>query len=237
MIPVSANADKGTSTIATMGVQMRIDIYSDTVCPWCFLGKRRFELALEQRPQYEPRVTWRPFELNPELSWEGVERGPYLASKVGDAARVAEMEAGLVRHGEVVGLSFRFDRIGRVPNSRRSHLLIALAGRRGLQSRVMDRVMRAYFEEGVDIGEVDELARLGGECGLDEREVRSALILRSGQDGVVAAERHASVLGITGVPTYVFDGQYTLSGAQEPPILARIFDQVTDFAAGREAAS
>ena len=201
------------STIPTMGMQMRIDIYSDTVCPWCFLGKRRFELALGQRPQYEPRVTWRPFELNPELPWEGMERAPYLASKLGDPARVAEMEATLLRHGEAVGLNFHFDRIQRVPNSRRSHLLIALAGRRGLQSEVMDRVMRAYFEEGIDIGEVDELARLGADCGLDEREARSALILRSGQDGVVAAERHASVLGITGIPTYVFDGQYTISGS------------------------
>jgi predicted DsbA family dithiol-disulfide isomerase len=216
---------------------MRIDIYSDTVCPWCFLGKRRFELALGQRPQYEPRVTWRPFELNPELPWEGVERGPYLASKMGDGARVAEMEAVLVRHGEGVGLHFRFDLIQRIPNSRRSHLLIALAGRRGLQSPVKDRIMRAYFVEGVDIGEVDELARLGAECGLDEREARAALVLRSGQDGVVAAERHAAVLGITGVPTFVFDGQYTLSGAQEPPILAKVFDQVMDFAAGREAAT
>jgi predicted DsbA family dithiol-disulfide isomerase len=215
---------------------MRIDIYSDTVCPWCFLGKRRFELALGLRPQYEPRVTWRPFELNPDLPWEGVERAGYLASKMGDAARVAEMDATLVRHGEAIGLNFRFDLIQRVPNSRRSHLLIALAGRRGLQAKIKDRVMQAYFQEGVDIGDVDELVRLGTECGLVERESRAALILRVGQDGVVAAERHATVLGITGVPTYVFDGQYTISGAQEPSTLARIFDQVMDFAAAREAA-
>ena len=171
---------------------MRIDIYSDTVCPWCYLGKRRFELALAQRPRYEPRVTWRPFELNPELPSEGVVRAAYLACKLGDAAAVAEMEATVSRHGEAVGL----------------------------QSPVQDRVMRAYFEQGVD-----------------EREAQSALILRAGQDGVVAAERHAAVLGISGVPTYVFDGQYTLSGAQEPPAMAKIFDQVAEFAAGREATS
>jgi predicted DsbA family dithiol-disulfide isomerase len=216
---------------------MRIDIYSDTVCPWCFLGKRRFELALGLRPQYEPRVAWRPFELNPDLPWEGVERTGYLASKMGDAARVAEMDATLVRHGEAIGLNFRFDLIKRVPNSRRSHLLIALAGRRGLQAKIKDRVMQAYFEEGVDIGDVDELVRLGTECGLAEGESRAALILRVGQDGVVAAERHATVLGITGVPTYVFDGQYTISGAQEPSTLARIFDQVLEFAAAREPTS
>jgi predicted DsbA family dithiol-disulfide isomerase len=222
--------------MSNMGRHMRIDIYSDTVCPWCFLGKRRFELALGRRPQYEPRVTWRPFELNPDLPWEGVERAPFLAAKVGDAARIAAVDETLVGLGAAVGVRFRFDLIQRMPNTRRSHLLIAHAARHRIQGKVKDRVMQAYFEEGVDIGEVDELARLGAECGLSEREIRSALVLREGQDGVVAAERHASVLGISGVPTFVFDGQYTISGAQEPEALAKILDQVAEFAAAREAA-
>ena len=217
--------------------EMRIDIYSDTVCPWCFLGKRRFDLALGQRPQYEPRVIWRPFELNPDLPWEGVERAPYLAAKVGDTAQIAAAEKTLVELGSAIGLEFRFDLIQRMPNTRRSHLLIAHAARHGLQGRVKDRVMKAYFEEGTDIGELDELVRLGAECGLQERQTRAALILREGQDGVVAAERHASVLGINGVPTFVFDAQYTISGAQEPAALLKILDQVAEFAAAREAMS
>jgi predicted DsbA family dithiol-disulfide isomerase len=220
-----------------MNPQMRIDIYSDTVCPWCFLGKRRFELALAERRQYEPRVTWRPFELNPDLPWEGVERASYLAAKIGDAARIAAMEEILVRHGEAIGLHFRFDLIKRMPNSRRSHLLIAHAARHGLQAGVKDRVMQAYFQEGVDIGDMEELVRLGVESGLAEREARSALVLREGQDGVVAAERHATAIGISVVPTFIFDGQYTLSGAQEPTNMARILDQVAEFAAAREAAT
>ena len=97
--------------------------------------------------------------------------------------------------------------------------------------------MRAYFEEGCDIGESEELVRLGVEVGLAENECRSALVLRAGQDGVVAAERHAAVLGISGVPTYIFDGQYTISGAQEVGIFARVFDQVAEFAATRGVAS
>ncbi len=218
-----------------MTAPMRIDIYSDTVCPWCFLGKRRFELALAERPQYEPRVTWRPFELNPDMPWDGVERRDYLAAKIGDPARVAALEGNLARHGEAVGLQFRFDLIQRVPNSRRSHLLIAHAGRHGLQGEVKDRVMRAYFQEGVDIGDPEELVRLGVESGLSEREARCALVLREGQDGIVAAERHAGVIGVTAVPTYIFDGQYTLSGAQEPANLARVLDQVAELAAAREA--
>jgi predicted DsbA family dithiol-disulfide isomerase len=215
---------------------MRIDIYSDTVCPWCFVGKRRFELALELRPLYEPQVTWRPFELNPDLPWEGADRAEYLAAKIGDASRIAAMQDNLMRLGEAIGLQFRFDLIRRVPNTRRSHLLIAHAGRRGLQSQLKGRLMQAYFQEGADIGDVEELVRLAAQVGLPERESRSALVLREGQDGVVAAERHATVLGITGVPTFVFNGQYTISGAQEPAALAQVLDQVVELAAAREVA-
>jgi predicted DsbA family dithiol-disulfide isomerase len=219
-----------------MTAQMRIDIYSDTVCPWCFLGKRRFELALAQRPYLEPRVAWRPFELNPDMPWEGVERAAYLTAKVGGPDRVAALEEALTQQGEAIGIRFRFDLIKRMPNSRRSHLLIAHAARYGLQARVKDRLMQAYFEQGSDIGELDELVRLGVEAGLGEREARAALVLREGQDGVVAAERHAGTLSITSVPTYIFDGQYTLAGAQEPSNMVRILDQVAEFAAAREAA-
>jgi predicted DsbA family dithiol-disulfide isomerase len=216
---------------------MRIDIYSDTVCPWCYLGKRRFELAVAARPQFEPRVAWRPFELNPDMPSEGVDRATYLTARVGDAARVAELEAELERQGAGSGIAFRFDLIQRVPNTRLSHLLIAHAARRGRQALVKERIMRAYFEEGGDIGEIEELVRLGVEVGLGENECRSALVLRAGQDGVVAAERHASVLGITGVPTYIFDGQYVLSGAQDMGTLTRVFEQVAGFAAARDIAS
>ncbi len=216
---------------------MRIDIFSDTVCPWCYLGKRRFELALAARPQYEPRVTWRPFELNPDMPIEGLDYAAFIAAKMAEDPALAERHAELVRLGEASGIKFRFDLIGRVPNTRRSHLLIAHAARFGLQGRVKDRIMQAYFEEGCDIGDLEELVRLGVEAGLIEAEIRNVLILRVGQDGVVAAERHAAVLGITGVPTFVFDGQYTISGAQEVATFARVFDQVAEFAAARGVAS
>jgi len=219
-----------------MTAKMRIDVYSDTVCPWCFLGKRRFELALVERPQYEPRIIWRPYELNPDMPWEGVERAAYLSAKIGDAARVAALEETLMRHGAAIGLKFRFDLIERMPNSRRSHLLIAHAARHGLQDEVKDRLMRAYFQEGTDIGDVGELVRLGVGAGLSEHETRCALVLRQGQDGIVAAERHATVIGIAAVPTFIFDRQYTLSGAQEPSHMVQILDQVAQLAAAREAA-
>ena len=189
------------------------------------------------RPQYEVHITWRPFELNPEVPVEGVDSATFNAAKAVDLERAAEANAELERLGEASGIDFRFDLIQRVPNTRRSHLLIALAARSGLQGAVKDRIMRAYFEEGCDIGDPEELVRLGAEAGLAEGAARNALILRVGQDGVVAAERHAQVLGITGVPTFIFDGTYTISGAQEVQIFARVFDQVAEFASARGVAS
>jgi len=115
-------------------------------------------------------------------------------------------------------------------------LLIAHAARCGLQGEAAERVMQAYFEEGCDIGDVEELVRLGVEVGLPEHETRAAVVLRAGQDGVVAAERHASVLGITGVPTFISDRQYTISGAQEVDTFVKVIDQVAEYAAARELA-
>jgi predicted DsbA family dithiol-disulfide isomerase len=217
-----------------MIVPMRIDIFSDTVCPWCFLAKRRFGLALAERPQYEPRITWRAFELNLDFPTEGVDRQWYIANRVGDPERFAQTQETLVALGQAVGIDFRFERIRLVPNTRRTHLLILHARRAGLQSAVKERIMRAYFEEGADIGDVEVLVGLGVEAGLAENDARNAIVLRAGQDSVVAAERHAAALGITGVPTYVFDGKYTMSGAQEISTLTRVLDQVADMAATRD---
>jgi predicted DsbA family dithiol-disulfide isomerase len=212
---------------------MRIDIFSDTICPWCYLGKRRLQLAVAARPQYEITMTWRPFELNPDLPLAGVERAAYLSTRGGDPALAAESQTQLERMGLASGIQFRFDLMTRVPNSRRSHLLIAQAARSGLQAEVKDRLLRAYFEEGRDIGEVDELVQIAADAGLSADVVRRALIVRAGQDGVVAAERHAQVMGITSVPTFIFEGQYTLSGAQEVGVFAQVLDQVSELAGAK----
>src|SRR5258705_3323528 len=142
---------------------MRIDIYSDTVCPWCYLGKRRFELALAARPQHEPRVTWRPFELNPDMPPEGVDRAIYLARKIGPPELVAEAHAELGRQGRASGIEFRFDLIQRMPNTRRSHLLMAHAARRGRQTAGLGRVLRGHFADGCDHDGTPGPVRLGGQ--------------------------------------------------------------------------
>ena len=214
---------------------MRIDIFSDTVCPWCYLGKRRLHLAVASRPQYEFSLTWRPFELNPDMPLEGMDRSAYLAMRGLNTPRFIESQNELERLGAQSGIEYRFDLVKRVPNSRFSHLLIAHAARLGLAAEVKERIMRGYFEQGRDIGEIEELVALAEEVGLDADRARHALIVRIGQDGVVASERHAHVLGITGVPTFVFDGQYTLAGAQEVGVFAQVLDQVAELASSKSA--
>ncbi|HEY2683950.1 MAG TPA: DsbA family oxidoreductase [Steroidobacteraceae bacterium] len=214
---------------------MRIDIFSDTVCPWCYLGKRRLHLAVLSRPQYEFSLTWRPFELNPEMPLEGMDRTAYLSLRGLNTPRFIESQNELQRLGAASGIDYRFDLIKRVPNSRFSHLLIAHAARFGLAAEVKERIMKGYFEEGRDIGDVEQLAQLAKDVGLSADRARHALVLRIGQDGVVASERHAHVLGITGVPTFVFDGQYTLAGAQEVGVFAQILDQVAEMASAKGA--
>ena len=204
---------------------LRIDVYADTVCPWCYLGKRRLAVALAARAHHAPNVTWRPFELNPDLPIDGVDRESYLAARSVDRAALDRAHHTLVELGRAQGIDFRFDRIARVPNTRRSHLLVALAARRDRGDEMLERLMRAYFEEGADIGDFDTLVGLAADAGLAAREASRAIALRNGQDAVVAAQRHAASLGLTGVPTFVFNGEYALSGAQEPAALAAAMDE------------
>ena len=192
MIPVHAKPHKGLGTIGFDGTAL----CALTSIPTRFvLGATSASGAsssrVAARPQYEPHVTWRPFELNPELPPEGVDRAAYLAARVGDPRAVAEAQAELMRHGAASGIEFRFDLIQRMPNTRRSHLLIAHAARSGRQAAVKERIMRAYFEEGCDIGDIEELVRLGVEAGL--RRARGPLCpgpaLRPGRRGGGRAPR------------------------------------------------
>ena len=209
-----------------MSRALRIDGYADTVCPWCYLGKRRLAVALAARAQHAPRVTWRPFELNPDLPVDGVDRTSYLTARSVDRAALDQAHRTLTELGRAQGIEFRFDRIERVPNTRRSHLLVALAARRGCADEMLERLMCAYFEQGADIGDFDTLVRLAVEIGLDAREASRVIALRTGQDAIIAAQRHAASLGLSGVPTFVFNGEYALSGAQEPAALAAAIDEV-----------
>lgn len=212
-----------------------IEVWSDIVCPWCYLGQRRLELALAGRPAAAGPVRWRPFELNPGIAPGGEDRREYLLAKFGDPDRFRDAQRQLQELGAAVGLEFRFDRIERMPNTRAAHALARLAGERA--GEAIAALFRAYFTEGRDVGSLDVLAEIAGGLGLDPVDTHRRLSAREGFEAIDREEREAAALGVRGVPLFVLGGRWGVSGAQEPAVLAQAIDQVrVELARGRASA-
>lgn len=207
---------------------MRIEFIFDTVCPWCFVGKRRLERALARRPNVAAEILWRPFLLNPDMPEDGIPRATYLERKFGGPARVARMLAGLVEAGRGEGIAFDFDAIARTPNSLHSHRLVRFAGRFGLAGAVVESILRAYFEQGRDIGSRAVLEDIAVGVGLPGEDVAAYLAGGGGRSDVFMENAHTHRLSINGVPCFVFETSYGIAGAQDPDILVRMIDLVTE---------
>jgi len=202
-----------------------IDVVSDVVCPWCYIGKRKLEAALgelgRQDSAAEPSVRWHPFQLNPDLPPQGIPRKTYLHAKFG-GARAAEVYARVKAVGAEVGIAFDFDRIDIQPNTLAAHRLIAWAQERvdaRLTGDLVERLFQAYFMQGRAIGEPDELAQIASEAGLDPAAARAMLASTENLAAVSAEDREARDVGINGVPFFIFNGSTALSGAHDPETL------------------
>ena len=194
-----------------------IDVVSDVVCPWCYVGKRHLESALAtlaEAGEPVPAVRWHPYELNPGLPAEGVDRREYLERKFGGPARAAQVYERVRRAGTQAGIAFDFERIALQPNPRGAHRLVAWVQTRGDAGPLVERLFRAYFVEGRFVGSHEVLANLAAEAGEDRDAALEFLGSGLGLDEVAQAEARASSLGITGVPFFIVDGRYGLSGAQ-----------------------
>ena len=205
---------------------MKIEIWSDVVCPWCYVGKRRFEQALAAFPHRdEVEVVWRSFELDPQAPAERT--GDYaamLAAKYGfSVERGQQMVDTMTATAAQDGLDFRFAR-ARVGNTFDAHRLLHLAAERGVQDAVKERLMLATFTEGEPIGDLETLVRLGAEAGLDAAEARAVLTSERYADEVRADELQARAYGISGVPFFVVDGRYGVSGAQPAAALREVLE-------------
>lgn len=205
---------------------LTVDVVSDVVCPWCFIGKRHLETALAalqaREPGLAPAIRWHPFQLNPDIPPDGVDRRAYLEAKFGGAARADTIYARVRAAGEAAGLPLALDAIRRQPNTRDAHRLIAWAqGRDGGSdaNALVERLFRAYFTEGRDIGDRDELARLAVDAGIDAVAARELLDSSRLNAEIDAANERAHALGIGGVPFIIFDGKAAVSGAQPPDVL------------------
>src|SRR5262245_57393754 len=199
-----------------MSDPLSIAIYSDVICPWCYVGKRRLEAALAAPGMpAAPQFVWLPFELNPEMPAEGVEREAYRNAKFG-AAKSAELDRSMLETGRELGIAFAFDRMVRTPNTRLAHRLIWEAGRQGRQDALVERLFHAYFEEARDIGEPQTLAALAAEAGLAAEGVKASLGEAESLDAVVDLEQQGYRMGIQGVPFFILARKYAVSGAQPP---------------------
>lgn len=199
---------------------MQIEIYSDLVCPWCFIGKRRMEEALETGG-YANRahIAWRPFQLNPTMQKSGTDRRSYLEAKFGGAEARRAMEERVAKAGEADGIVFAFDRIDRTPNTFDAHRAMWFAQQWGKQDELAEALFHAYFTEGRDIGDRHVLVKVAAETGLDGDEVRQFLASDQGIEEVRTEEAAGHRMGIRGVPYFVLNGRYAISGAQPPDIL------------------
>jgi predicted DsbA family dithiol-disulfide isomerase len=208
-----------------MTTRITVDIVSDAICPWCFIGKRRFERALAEAPKdVEVLVAWRPYQLNPEMPPEGMERKAYLASKFGGDARADEIYKRVSEAGASEGIEFDFAGMQRTPNTINAHRLIGIAGRAGKQDAVVERLFRAYFLEGRDIGNSDELAAVAKAAGLEEKMIRDYLAGRDDVERVENEDAMARRMGIQGVPCFILNRKYAISGAQEPAVFLEAFE-------------
>jgi predicted DsbA family dithiol-disulfide isomerase len=213
---------------------LTIEVVSDVVCPWCFIGKRRLEAALalyakEHPGAPSPTVTWRPFQLNPGLPAEGMARADYIARKFGPRGGGAVYDR-VSAVGREVGIDFAFDRITRQPNTLAAHSLIELAGTQGRQDATKEAFFRAYFLDGVDLTARENLVAIATSAGLDRTAVEEWLDNADAREAVAAEDARAREIGIEGVPFFIFNGHLGVSGAQPSEVLLDAMKQAESAA-------
>jgi predicted DsbA family dithiol-disulfide isomerase len=206
-----------------------IDVVSDVVCPWCYIGKKQLDAALaEMPPDRRPTVRWHPFQLNPEMPAEGIDRRSYLETKFGGAERAAQIYERVRQAGRTVGIEFEFDRIRRQPSTFDAHRLVAWAERQpdGDVDALVEALFRAYFIEGRSIGDRDVLAAVAAETGFDAAAARQMLDSDWGVFETSDREEQSKRIGVSGVPFFIFDRRLAVSGAQGADALRRALERV-----------
>ncbi len=210
----------------TGGRAIHVDVFSDPICPWCFIGKRRLEQAVESYPHpITLEISWRCFQLNPSMPVEGMDRHTYLAAKFGGPERARAVYGHIADTGKQAGIDFQFDAIKRTPNTLAAHRLLRWAQSQGQDANaLMTRLFEAYFFEGQDIGDPAVLLDSLHSAGLATCGGEAVLANDDFAREVEEEESTARAMGLTGVPLFVFEQSYALSGAQEPQAFHRIFD-------------
>lgn len=203
---------------------MQLEIFSDVICPWCFIGKRRLDQTLTE-PLREVadrfQISWRAYQLYPQLPEAGMDREEFMRMRFGDRAAVKDVYSRIESEGDSAGITFNFRGVKRMPNTRSAHRLIRLGAEHGVQSAIVEYLFRQHFIEGNDIGDLDTLINAAKNCGLDADASKNYLQSDRGLDELLADFQFALDAGISGVPCYVVDRSFAIPGAQPVEVLAR----------------
>lgn len=210
---------------------IRLDIFSDPVCPWCLIGKAHLDRALEAHPEHPFVIAWHPFQLNPDMPAEGVEKRPYLAKRLGGEAKVDAIHDRLREIAKAAGVAMDPDKPEMLPNTMNAHRMIHWAGIEGKQAAMVSALFRAYWRDGRDIGDVEELCDIAEEIGMDPVAVARLLATDADLDDLRARDVDARKKGVTAVPTFLIAQQYVVSGAQPPEVWAQVIEELVAKAA------
>ena len=205
---------------------VRLDIISDPICPWCFIGKTLLDRALESRPEHPFAIEWHPFQLNPDMPPEGMDRRAYLEAKFGGPEGAFEAYRPVVEHAKAAGLEIEFDRIEVTPNTLDAHRLIHWAGIEGRQTPVVSALFRAYFQEGRNIGNREVLADIADGAGLDAAVILKLLGSEADREQILEREAHSRKMGVRSVPTFIVGGQHAVPGAQPVALWQKVIDEL-----------
>lgn len=207
---------------------VKLDIISDPICPWCYIGKTHLDKALAARPDHPFEIEWHPFQLNPDMPMGGMDRREYLETKFGGKEAAVRAYAPVVEHSTRAGLSIDFEGMKVTPNTLDAHRLIHWAGIEKKQSTVVDGLFQAYFVDARDIGDADVLADIADEAGMDAAVVRRLLQSDADRDDISNRDAHSRKMGVNSAPTFIVAQQHAVPGAQPPEMWEKVIDEITE---------
>jgi predicted DsbA family dithiol-disulfide isomerase len=213
---------------------VKLDIISDPICPWCYIGKTLLDQALAARPNHPFSINWHPFQLNPDMPREGMDRRAYLEAKFGGQEGAVQAYLPVVEKAKAAGLDINFEGIDRTPNTLDAHRLIHWAGIEDRQMAMAVALFKAYFEEGRDIGDRDVLADLADGLEMDAAVVRRLLDSDADEAEILERDKQFREMGITSVPTFIVNGEHAVPGAQDLELWVKVIDEITEQLAGDE---
>lgn len=206
---------------------IKLDIMSDPICPWCYIGKTHLDVALQNHPDHPFQIEWHPFQLNPDMPREGMDRRAYLEGKFGGKEGAVRAYAPVVEHAEKAGLTINFEAMQRTPNTLNAHRLIHWAGVEGRQTAAVAALFHAYFVDARDIGDAEVLADIADSIEMDAAVVTRLLSTDVDAEDISKRDAHSRQMGVSSVPTFIVAGKHAVPGAQPPALWAQVIEELS----------